>query len=351
MSDPGAVEITENLLLARIPPIERLAEIVPSGPEAVPVQMPGFSGGGTGSNFSGAGDDRRLIELWLKDKSPRTKNAYAHELERFFDVTGSKPLGATTLADLQDFADLAAELFAPRTQQKMLAAVKSLFSFAEKVGYLPYNVGGAVRVPRAKDDLAERELSEAEVHRLINLEPNRRNSVILLTLYAGGLRREDVCVLKWRDVKDRSDVHEGAGQVTVFGKGNKTGPVILPPAVYRQVLSLRVLGPSGETTGDGGRSFAGLDEPVFRSRKKKTRRGGHLDVSMINRIVSKAAERAQIEGNVSPHWLRHSHATHSERRGAKLSLIQKTLRHASLETTGRYLHANPTESSAMYLGL
>ncbi len=166
------------------PPVERLAEVVPSGPEAVPVRMPGFPMATT--NFSGAGDDRRLIDLWLKNKSPRTRSAYAHELERFFDVTGSKPLAATTLGDLRDFADTAADLFAPRTQQKIVAAVKSLFSFANKVGYLPYNVGAAVQVPRAKDDLAERELTEAQVHRLINLEPNHRNRVMLLTLYAGG---------------------------------------------------------------------------------------------------------------------------------------------------------------------
>ncbi len=159
-------------------------------------------------------------------------------------------------------------------------------------------------------------------------------------------------MLKWRDAKDRDDIGKGAGQITVFGKGNKTGLVLLPASVYREVLSLRAVrrpgGAGGEEEDEG---LAGPDDPVFRSRKRKTARGGHLDVSMINRIVTKAAVRARIEGNVSPHWLRHSHATHSERRGAKLSLIQKTLRHASIETTGRYLHANPTESSAMYLGL
>lgn len=40
-----------------------------------------------------------------------------------------------------------------------------------------------------------------------------------------------------------------------------------------------------------------------------------------------------------------------KRRGADLDLIMGTLRHASLSTTGRYLHADPSDSSAMYLGL
>ncbi|MDP9476070.1 MAG: tyrosine-type recombinase/integrase [Actinomycetota bacterium] len=356
----GAASAPEKA--APTPPLERLIEVLPAGPEAVPAEnlrLPGAA-----PNFSGASDDARLVELWLKDFAPKTRAAYAHELMRFFDVTGSKPLGLTTLADLQDFADSIAEMLAPRTQRKTLAAVKSLFTFANRTGYIPYNVGAALRLPPVKDDLAERELTEAEVHKLINApflpDPKRkdgkpgpfarRDHAILLTLYAGGLRREDVCVLKWRDVKDRDDVAPGAGQITVYGKGSKTGTVLLPPSVYAEVLALRRSG-GGKGDGQEEKEPAGPDEPVFPSRKKNTPSGGHLDVSMINRIVTKAAERAKIKGNVSPHWLRHSHATHAERRGAKLSLVQKTLRHSSLATTGRYLHANPTESSAMYLGL
>ncbi len=67
-------------------------------------------------------------------------------------------------------------------------------------------------------------------------------------------------------------------------------------------------------------------------------------------IVREAAHRVGIEGNVSPHWLRHSHASHSLERGAPIHLVQKTLGHSSIATTGRYLHANPADSSALYLG-
>jgi integrase/recombinase XerD len=66
--------------------------------------------------------------------------------------------------------------------------------------------------------------------------------------------------------------------------------------------------------------------------------------------VSKATKKAGIEGNVSPHWLRHSHATHAMRRGGELALIKETLRHSSIATTGCYLHARPDDSSAVYLG-
>jgi site-specific recombinase XerD len=55
--------------------------------------------------------------------------------------------------------------------------------------------------------------------------------------------------------------------------------------------------------------------------------------------------------NVSPHWLRHAHATHALERGAPIHLVQATLGHASVATTGRYLHARATQSSAIYLAI
>lgn len=72
--------------------------------------------------------------------------------------------------------------------------------------------------------------------------------------------------------------------------------------------------------------------------------------SAIIRIVRRAAERAELEAGskVSPHWLRHAHATHALERGAPIHLVQATLGHASVATTGRYLHARPTDSSARY---
>jgi integrase/recombinase XerD len=98
--------------------------------------------------------------------------------------------------------------------------------------------------------------------------------------------------------------------------------------------------------GTGTERQAGEDEPVFRSRKRRNGRGGHLEVSQVNRIVAKAAKEAGIGRPGSPHWLRHAHA-----RKTDLALIRDTLRHSSIATTGRYLHARPNDSSALHLGL
>lgn len=267
-----------------------------------PATFPGYAGGMP--NFSGADTDDRLMELWLRDKAVETKRQYVQDLEKFYDFTGGKTLSSVTLADLQEFAEFVSVLVAPATATRMLSTLKSLFSFANKTGYLPYNVGGALRLPAIKNVLPERILTEAEVHRMVERTGNERDRVLLLTIYAGGFRREDACRLKWRDLKERED---GSGQITAFGKGGKTGFVLLSPSILEELSVLR-------RKKDG--TLAGEDDPVFTSRKKNTARGGHLDPSQVNRIVKKAAKKASLSKDVSPHWLRHSHATHAKRRGS-----------------------------------
>lgn len=212
---------------------------------------------------------------------------------------------------------------APESQNLALAAVKSLLSFAYRTGLIPTNVGPALRLVKTEDTLAERILTEEEVEVMIEGEETPRNQLILKVLYYGGLRASELCQLKWRDLKLTN-------VVKVFGKGRKTRSIRLKPELYREVMQLK---------GDKPQ-----DAPVFVSAK-----GGHLDTSQIRRIVAAAGRRSGIEGNVSPHWLRHSHASHSLDKGAPVHLVQQTLGHSSLVTTSRYLHAKPKESSSLYL--
>jgi site-specific recombinase XerD len=242
-------------------------------------------------------------------------------------------LREVTLGDVQAFATALADdkaALTPASQARALAAVKSLLAFGHRLGYLPFDVGGAVRLPKLRSALAERILSEADVHRLLALEPDARNRTLLCLAYAGGLRVSELVALRWRDLRPRD---AGEGQVTVYGKGGKTRAVLLPASVWRDLEALR----EGAAADDG---------PVFRSRK-----GGPLTARQAQRLVDAAARRAGLRAGVSPHWLRHAHATHALERGAPIHIVQATLGHASVATTGRYLHARPTDSSVRYLAV
>jgi site-specific recombinase XerD len=275
-----------------------------------------------------ADSDEHLIAVWLHGRSPHTQRAYATDVARLRSRTG-KPLAAITLGDLQSFADSVAEL-SPASQYRALSAIKSLLAFGHRIGYLPFDVGGALRLPAVRSRLAERILPEAGIHRMLNLESNERNRAVLTLLYASGVRVSELCGLRWQDVQANGD----SGQVTVFGKGGKTRAIRLPASVWKLLAGLR------GSDSDGG-------QPVFRSRKK----GGALTPVGVLRIVRQAARRAGFDLAVSPHWLRHAHASHALDRGAPIHLVQATLGHASITTTGRYLHARPADSSGRFLGL
>jgi len=275
---------------------------------------------------SQADDDAQMVRLWLsRSSSPNTRRNYEREARRFLAHVG-KPLGSVRMGELQDY--LAGLPGSSATVALAASALKSLFTFAQEVGFLRFNIGAAVKVPPIKNTLAERIMSESDALLMIRQEPILRNRVLLTVLYGGGLRISEVCGLRWRDLMTRDE----AGQATVFGKGGKTRVVLLSAATWKVLAALR-----GEATADA---------PVFLSRK-----GGALDPSAVHRVVKAAAARAGLQGEVSAHWLRHAHASHSLDRGAPIHLVQATLGHASVATTGRYLHARPSESSARFLGV
>lgn len=271
---------------------------------------------------------QQIVEMWLHGLSPSTKERYRRTARRFL-AFANKPLHLVALADLQGWQNSMAGL-SLSSQRTALATIKSLLSFGHKIGVLTENVGLQMRSPKAPDCLHERILSESDVQTMIDMETNPRNRAILRALYSGGLRVSELCQMKWKDFKPRGE----SGQVTVLGKGGKVRTVLLPVGVWNEILKER---------GD-----AGAADAVFCSREGDEG-GRHLDRTQVYRIVAAAASRAGIEGKVSPHWLRHAHASHSLERGAPIHLVQQTLGHASVATTSRYLHARPNDSSAMYL--
>jgi integrase/recombinase XerD len=266
----------------------------------------------------------QLVEMWLFGRSPRTIDVYRRYTHRFLSYV-NKPLHLITLADMQGWQKTL-EGMATNSQRIAIAAVKSFLKFAQNTGVLEVNLGVLMRAPKGKDALTERILTEQEVAALIACETDLRNLLILRLLYIAGLRVSELCTLKWSDTVPRGET----GQITVFGKGEKTRTILLPATLWKQLQQLR---------GD-----VSINDPVFRSKN-----GRPLDRIRVFRIVKAAASRAGIQGNVSPHWLRHAHASHSLDRGSPLHLTQRTLGHSRIGTTERYLHVRPNDSSAMYL--
>ena len=155
-----------------------------------------------------------------------------------------------------------------------------------------------------------------------------RQNALVRTLYATGARVSESVDLRWSHIAPATD---GGAFVTLFGKGGKTRTVRVSTETAAVLTNLRG------------------DEPA--TAFAFSGRNGRLDSAQAWRIVVAAAKRAGLEQAVSPHFLRHSHASHALDRGAPIVLVRDTLGHASVATTDRYLHARPGESSSRFLAV
>jgi integrase/recombinase XerD len=269
--------------------------------------------------------DEAMIRMWLHGKQPNTALAYESDARRFLAFT-RKSIAQATLADLQAW-DASMVGMAQSSRARRLAAVKSLLTYHVKSGMLTLNAGVAMKVEKPQSTQAERILTEQEVARMIGGEPDPRRRGALRVLYVMGLRASELGELRWRDMTGND---KKGGEARVLGKGGKLRKVAVPANLWRELAALTAaVHPEG---------------PVVPGRD-----GGQLDRKAVFRIVKRAARRSRINGDASPHWLRHSHISHALDNGCPAHVVRLSVGHASLATTTNYAHIKAGESSASYI--
>jgi len=291
------------------------------------------------SELSPAQAEMKLITLWLDGKAESSVRAYQRYVKHFLRFL-RKPLRHITYEDLVEYSTQFSTQSAS-TRRIYLAAVKSLISFAHKIGYLPFNVGMALKLGEIPDAINERYLDEADIKLMVRAAAAmvgdaksakrqaiaRRNLLIVKLLYQAGLRSHELCQLTWGDLSARGD----SGQVYVRqGKGNKSRTILLKSKLWTELMEFK---------GD-----AVATDAVFSSQK-----GGHLERQNLHPIIKVVAAAAGLSDKVSCHWLRHAHGSHAAERGVNPVLIKDTLGHSNLAVTDRYLKARPNDSSALKL--
>jgi integrase/recombinase XerD len=275
-----------------------------------------------------ASSDDHLIDLFIRLKRSRnTQRTYRLAVRQFLEFVGNKPLQTINLDDMVRYTEHLETTYQSKyTQRLKLDAVRSLLTFGQKVGYLQFNVGTAVEAPKPENSLAERIVSEEQVLMVINAPNRQRDRILLRLLYSTGMRVSEVCRLQWRHINSS----KGNGVLTVYGKGDKTRFVAISPAMYGQLMSIKP-------------AVAAPSDYVFTSQ-----RSIRMDASTVFRVVKRAGKAVGIPG-LSPHWLRHAHASHALDRGAKVATVKETLGHSNIAITNNYVHIRPDDSSALYL--
>jgi integrase/recombinase XerD len=256
-----------------------------------------------------------LDELERRKYSPNTVRSYLHAVEEFARYFRRSPeqLGPDHVREYQVHLFRDRKLSA-RTVAGQTAALRFLFVKTLRRPYLP----DALPFPKLSRRLPT-VLSQEEVARLIDASGNLMHRAMLMTLYATGVRRAELCSLKVADIdSERMMLHIHQG------KGGRDRDVPLSPKLLATLREYwRWMKPKTYL-------FPGMEN------------NWRADVPVTTKVawiaVTEAAKAAGITRRVSPHTLRHSYATHLLEAGADLRTIQVLLGHAKLADTTVYLH-------------
>ena len=142
--------------------------------------------------------DTEAIELWLRrQRCAATRSVYRRDMDRL-TTTSDKTLLETDPLDLELFAEKLAESgLAPISQGRTLAAIRSFFRFAERIGYCR-NVATGLELPRSETALSERIIPQEDVKRMIEMEPEGRNKVRTRRMYSRNNQFDGLSLLRVR---------------------------------------------------------------------------------------------------------------------------------------------------------
>lgn len=273
--------------------------------------------------------DHELLASWVDGlTSAHSKRNFGATVLRFLEALPCS-LREAKVEDIRlAIASISDGRSAGTTRQYVLR-VKAFLAYGHRLGYLVFNAGAVLKVkgPPRGAEIAKRILPEVDVMLLLRAATRPRDRLMLAVAYGGGLRVSELVALTWADVLPGKG---GRVQLSVVGKGGVTRQVLLPKRVSEDLLAFR---------GDAGNTDA-----VFPARH-----GGHLTERAVLGLLKRVAKLAGVNEAVSPHWLRHAHASHALDRGATLVETQATLGHANVSTTSGYLHARPDSSSGLKL--
>jgi integrase/recombinase XerD len=269
--------------------------------------------------------ERGLAENTLKSYRRDLRRYVAHlaglGVEDVSEVTESAVSGF--LMSLRE-GDAEHQPLSAGSAARTVVAVRGFHRFAVREGLAQSDPAAGVRPPASAKRLPKAlPLSDIEAILEAAGAPGTtlalRDRALLELLYGTGARISEAVGL------DVDDLDQDEGTVLLRGKGGKERVVPVGSYAREAVEGYLVRGrPNLAATGRGTAA-------LFLNA-----RGGRLSRQSAWAVLAKAAERAGVTAEVSPHTLRHSFATHLIDGGADVRVVQELLGHASVTTTQIY---------------
>ena len=268
--------------------------------------------------------------LWLEQGLARNSlDAYRRDLKLFAGwLQTRRPERASLLAvQPEDIAAYFAERHAdtrPSSANRRLSVLKRFYQLALRRNQIPHDP--CLKMASARQPVRfVHTLTEGQVEALlaapdVSTPLGLRERTMLELMYASGLRVSELVALKLVEVS----LNDGVLRVT--GKGSKTR--LVPFGEEARAWLERYLKDARGIILNGQ-----VDDALF-----VTGRGGAMTRQMFWILIKKHAQKAGIQGPLSPHTLRHAFATHLLNHGADLRVVQLLLGHADISTTQIYTH-------------
>ena len=368
--------------------VEEPAGAAPWERIAVPADIDGSRGqfrAPRANSTLAARNDYEAIQAWLElHESKATQRAYKKEAERLLlwaIVERAKALSSLTTEDATAYRAFLrrptprdrwvgpprprtspewrpfAGALSPRSMKYALSVLGAMFRWLIAQQYVLANpfAGLKVRGAATANPLdASRGFSQGEwaLIRVIadglewsygwSTEAAQRVRFVLDFGYATGLRASELtgATLGGIEIDARSEAW-----LHLVGKGSKAGKVAVPPlarwALDRYLVQRRL--PTAPNRWKSETPLVGRlaeDEGAGISTARLWSIVGRFFETAAKVIEQDNPQLAEKLRRASPHWMRHSHATHALERGAELTTVRDNLRHASISTTSTYLHSD-----------
>jgi integrase/recombinase XerD len=290
----------------------------------------------TAAEFQGLVDVPPEAEWFANIQNPRTRRAYQADIREFMAYVGILGAGEFRQVARAHVIAWRKEMerrgHAAATIRRKLSALASLFDHLCEANAVLFNPLRGVKRPKAEANEGKTPaIGDGQARTLLNA-PNpdtlkgKRDRAILAVLLYHGLRREELCGLKVRDLQDRS----GVKHLRVNGKGSKIRYVPAHPSALTRVEEYL------EMAGHKEDSVGALFRPVKNNTTGKLNTALTADGVLRSVVCHYAAAAGISVAGFGPHALRATAATNALDHEADIAKVQEWLGHANIATTRLY---------------
>ncbi len=223
----------------------------------------------------------------------------------------NKNIEDITIFDLRTYLTHKKEVNAPSTINNLIRAIKAFFTWLYEEEYINSNPSRKLKKVKEPKNITK-VIDPIEIEEIKENCANDRDRAIIELFLATGLRVSELIEI------NVSDIDFSTNHIIVRGKGDKERTIIFTEKCKYYIL--KHLSSRKDTESDI--LFASLRVPHNR-----------LKTRAVQNIIHDIKNTIHINHKLSPHCFRHTMATNMLQSGADVTVVQKLLGHANINTT------------------